>query len=100
MSKVSKFRLSYDIISLGLNTNCVCKDKTRVKGHVDILCTLNKERKNAKFVSVNFAVFVRAFYRNILLLLSLYFIRFYKHWQKSLGEYHSVKITLVSLYAN
>ena len=72
MSKVSKFRLSYDIISLGLNTNCVCKDKTRVKGHVDILCTLNKERKNAKSVSVNFAVFVRFLCRNILLLLSLY----------------------------
>ena len=72
MSKVSKFRLSYDIISLGLNTNCVGKDKTRVKGHVDILCTLNKERKDAKSVSVNFAVFVHALCRNILLLLSLY----------------------------
>ena len=72
MSKASKFRLSYDIISLGLNTNCVCKDKIRVKGHVDILCTLNKERKDAKSVSVNFAVFVRALCRSILLLLSLY----------------------------
>lgn len=71
MSQLSKSRLSRDIIFIGF-TNCVCQDKTRVKGHVDILLCF-KERKDAKSVSVNFTVLVRALCRNILPpLLRLY----------------------------
>ena len=50
-------------VSLRLITNCVCKDKTYVKGH---------KSKDVKSVSANFTVFVCALCCNILVLFSLY----------------------------
>ena len=48
-------------VSLSLITNCVCKDKTYVKGH---------KSKDVKSVSANFTVC--ALCCNILVLFSLY----------------------------